>query len=903
MSDELSKKDIGLENATFRSVLPHEPIPKRGLGYLHVQGALEPKTKHAPAETEEATTPHYWTLASLQQSLLNGLKKTSLSLKLTYPIEDLKILDAHCPPFTKFRLTYATPRQAWEIMMVWRQSKLTPQDLFSEQEQQHRHQQIQDVNLQVHFGTHPLQITLVTTDPLPPTQIPCWPRSNPPKFRRLLARPDEEGDSELRFLEQERANTRFVFLTGLLQSETLSTMSFWNKPNCVVEAIRMVVNGYDSSGWGVEVFVPHSRKQSIHSCHVGMRSASDAKLLIHALQGQVVTWIYGNESVNSRALFLDYASVTQRSIAQTQARVAGQADPPKNEPSRPECTSSTDHVRVPGLVVLPDFVSSREEDIILAMVTGPHAPWAPEQANKSKTGTVKRLVQHYGYVFDYETADVLRDRTQPGANCPPMPAIPTATGEEDTITEGAIVERFLQSGCGWEVLACIIERTRKYQFKTTENGNNLDFPHLNQLTINQYKPGEGIGSHVDTPSAFGDGLISISLNGGIVMEFRNVASHEKKLVYLPPRSLVLMSGPARFDWEHMIVTRRTDTVQGQVMPRTLRVSLTLRTALALDSKPLPLVDSCKFPPTWGDDGNSLTVDRRHALTTPATERDHVQAVYDAIATQWHHTRGKRGVLWPGATQFLQRLPRGSIIADVGCGDGKYFPAIWDAGSFVIGSDICLPLLQTCMDQGNQQDGNDSDFENTKAPDACKIRSQSRLLQNRPAVVVADCMSVPLKSRSCDAAICIAVMHHLSTEERRLRCIEELVRIVKVGGSINIQAWAMEQQETSKRQFAAPDVFVPFNAQPKYLDKVIARPNEALLAPVRSCQSKSVAQEFSEAYKNADFDEKKGLVVFQRYCHLYRKGELEDLVARIPGAKLVESGYESGNHFVILQVSH
>ena len=88
-----------------------------------------------------------------------------------------------------------------------------------------------------------------------------------------------------------------------------------------------------------------------------------------------------------------------------------------------------------------------------------------------------------------------------------------------------------------------------------------------------------------------------------------------------------------------------------------------------------------------------------------------------------------------------------------------------------------------------------------------------------------------------------------------------------------------------------------------MDKVIARPNEALLAPVRSCQSKSVAQEFSEAYKNADFDEKKGLVVFQRYCHLYRKGELEDLVARIPGAKLVESGYESGNHFVILQVSH
>ena len=147
------------------------------------------------------------------------------------------------------------------------------------------------------------------------------------------------------------------------------------------------------------------------------------------------------------------------------------------------------------------------------------------------------------------------------------------------------------------------------------------------------------------------------------------------------------------------------------------------------------------------------------------------------------------------------------------------------------------------------------------------------------------------------------------------CIEELARIVQVGGTINIQAWAMEQSNDSRRKFHSRDVFVPFNAQPKYLDKVplgdskmpINRAAESngtsqgSTASVAST-SKSVAQVYSEAYKNADFDEKKGLVVFQRYCHMYQQGELEELIARIPNVSLLESGYEKGNHFVILRVT-
>ena len=134
----------------------------------------------------------------------------------------------------------------------------------------------------------------------------------------------------------------------------------------------------------------------------------------------------------------------------------------------------------------------------------------------------------------------------------------------------------------------------------------------------------------------------------------------------------------------------------------------------------------------------------------------------------------------------------------------------------------------------------------------------------------------------------------------------------MGGMINIQAWAMEQQEKSKRKFAGTDVFVPFNAQPKYLNKIeggthskegvgIAEsPKNENGASGELQPSKSMAQVYSEEY-NAQYNEKNGLVVFKRYCHMYRSGELEELVAEVDSVALHESGYETGNHFVILRV--
>ena len=747
--------------------------------------------------------------------------------------------------------------------------------------------------------------------------------------------------------------------------------------------LRQSISSFDSSKLSVELFMKSDTSQKkknglrtghflYNAFHFGMRSHEDAARLIQELQGVtmeidmvlpstfVSLFLNDNDAdvdkttfhvtITMDKLFLDYADV----LLPKRIRSQQQPDLTPGLPSRSECTSTTSHIYIPGLHLIPDYVSTEEEAVLLAVLTGPEAPWAPAQFTPSG-GQIKRRVQHYGYVFDYVSADVLRrdvesDTRGEASCCPPLPAVDCLEEALEECIAHRVTERR-----GWEVLAGVIERTRRFDFgdliKThlgldeqvngmslrSENtmmskadlqvdskmaarseGNNQTiqqcsstYPNINQLTINEYTPGQGIGSHVDTETAFDDGLLIITLNGGIVMEFRRVGQDLKKLVYLPPRSLILLSGDARYKWEHMIVSRTTDTVDGEVIPRTLRVSLTLRTALTApvegeQATPLNRFESTVFPPYWGQTsdagavkGTDSSAIKKSDLITPETESRHVHAVYEAIATQWHHTRGKRGVLWPGATQFLENLPPGSVVADVGCGDGKYFSTILGADSYVIGTDISEALLRTASSA--EKTGSASDGKAVEGPQYQLLPDDKHALSLNPAVAVADCIHLPIRTNSCDAAICIAVMHHLSTVGRRLRCLTELARVVKVGGLINVQAWALEQEGDSKRKFHGADVLVPFNAQPKYLQASMPTNDDIASNTCKASGGKGVAQMISESFDGAEFDSKKNLVVFQRYCHMYRLGELEELVSQIPSLELMDSAYEKGNHVVLLRV--
>lgn len=199
--------------------------------------------------------------------------------------------------------------------------------------------------------------------------------------------------------------------------------------------------------------------------------------------------------------------------------------------------AATSHVSVPGLTVIPDFVSPEEEVTLLAEL---------DQCEWTKLS--KRCVQQYGCAFDYATRLV-------GAHGYDVP----------------------------ECMAMVAHRLHSHI-----SGFSELVP--DQITANQYPPGSGIGRHIDTHSAFGPCIASLSLQGHVVMVLVNELDTElKKAVLLPPRSLLVLEKDARYAWSHWIPFRTYDIVQGKQLDRTQRTSLTFRHAH------MDVLCRCPFP--------------------------------------------------------------------------------------------------------------------------------------------------------------------------------------------------------------------------------------------------------------------------------------------------------------------
>ncbi|GLT91355.1 hypothetical protein SLE2022_092460 [Rubroshorea leprosula] len=222
---------------------------------------------------------------------------------------------------------------------------------------------------------------------------------------------------------------------------------------------------------------------------------------------------------------------------------------PKVNDSVPVALVASD-LNIPGLYLLHDFVSAKEEEELLAEVD--NRPWK---------SLAKRRVQHYGYEFHYETRNV------------------------DTRQHLGALPSFISS---------VLERISL--FSDIKDSSSLV---LDQLTVNEYPPGVGLSPHIDTHSAFEGFIFSLSLAGPCIMEFRRYSESacypktalvtdmngespengklSRKAIYLPPRSMLLLSGEARYAWHHYIPHHKVDKVNDSIVRRgSRRVSFTLR---------------------------------------------------------------------------------------------------------------------------------------------------------------------------------------------------------------------------------------------------------------------------------------------------------------------------------------
>lgn len=145
------------------------------------------------------------------------------------------------------------------------------------------------------------------------------------------------------------------------------------------------------------------------------------------------------------------------------------------------------------------------------------------------------------------------------------------------------------------------------------------------------------------------------------------------------------------------------------------------------------------------------------------ETTYVKEVYEEIAPHFSNTRSYK---WSWVMDFLDSLKTDSIVYDLGCGNGRNM----DHGTLkFIGIDNCESFVSICKSKNF-------------------------------SVINSNITKIPLNNNSADAIICIAVFHHLSSQENRIKSLLEMKRLIKPGGKILISTWSINQPQKTRRSF-------------------------------------------------------------------------------------------------------
>ncbi|CAH8293407.1 unnamed protein product, partial [Schistosoma turkestanicum] len=128
-------------------------------------------------------------------------------------------------------------------------------------------------------------------------------------------------------------------------------------------------------------------------------------------------------------------------------------------------------------------------------------------------------------------------------------------------------------------------------------------------------------------------------------------------------------------------------------------------------------------------------------------------------------------------KFIEAQSPDSLGADIGCGNGKYLTAT-SKNHANIGANSSTNVKSKSVAAV-------SNF----IPIAAMERSPklAEIVYSRGFdVVIGDILRIPYCSERFDFFLCIAVIHHLSTLPRRIEAVNELARILRVGGKGLIQ---------------------------------------------------------------------------------------------------------------------
>lgn len=133
--------------------------------------------------------------------------------------------------------------------------------------------------------------------------------------------------------------------------------------------------------------------------------------------------------------------------------------------------------------------------------------------------------------------------------------------------------------------------------------------------------------------------------------------------------------------------------------------------------------------------------------------------YEVISKEFSDTRG---YVWQCVKDFTKLITPNSSILEIGCGNGKNMKyIIKNTNCNMIGVDTCQNFVNMCQESNLQV------YKNS-------------------------CSNLQFTESKFDFILCIAVFHHLLTEENQINAMNEILRVMKPNALGIITCWATEQ---------------------------------------------------------------------------------------------------------------
>lgn len=184
---------------------------------------------------------------------------------------------------------------------------------------------------------------------------------------------------------------------------------------------------------------------------------------------------------------------------------------------------------IPGLTYIPNYISIDEQNQLLHAID--QQVWSLESLES------RRRIQQHGYKYEYQNGILVA--------CNYLGSLPDWAN--------SIAQRLYRDRITTKV--------------------------LDQVTVNEYEPGQGLRGHVDCVTCFGDTIITLSLGSSYVMNLMHLQTGEIRELLLLQGSLLVLKQEARYGWLHSVSPRYKDIYQGKEVVRSRRISMTFREAL------------------------------------------------------------------------------------------------------------------------------------------------------------------------------------------------------------------------------------------------------------------------------------------------------------------------------------